>query len=944
MASRLSAAIRQMMRDLSAVALAVGLLLGAGGCGEPVDQLVAEATVMREAGDIRAAAIKLNAALAQQPQNIPARLLAAQLYLDLERSDAALGLLMRARADGGDQPQIVKLWAQAQFLAQRYRELLNNTADIPGELPGPVRASLFAYRGGALGALGQAVAARRAFEEGLAADPHSVDVRVIAGRLAIDRGDLEEARQLLAAAIGKAPHERTVRQLEGDIAYATGEYTTAERIYRKILEAEPWNEPIRGHLAAVQVAEGKLAEAISILDAVLLDPKLRDTSKHPLLNYIRALAAFRQNDYAAAQSNATAIIARMPEFESARLMAGASSYALKAYEQAYYYLSPYVSANPDDIAARKLLAATQARLGRAADAADTLDPIKDEASEDIELLQLIGEVSARSGDLPAARRYLNLALKYQPDDGMLRTQLGIAEIAVGDAEAAVKNLERVTALYPTTSLPEIPLFVAFMHTKDYARALATAERLKKNQPSEPIGEILTAAVHLNQGKLQMGREALLRARAIQRGDIAANDTLAKLALAAGRPDEARRYLQDIIEANPESAATYIALAELEVKTGRAAAAEAVLLKGAQAVASDPEIAIALARLQLSGSEVQQALASATEALKNFPRNPALLEIAGNAQLALGRSGEALSIFKDLVDIAPELASGHTGLAKAYLAQFTPHNPQWPAVNAATQAVALAPLDIAAKLVLARALAVHGRFAQANELLQELRRLAPQDAEVLDIEGIIARGQGRTKDAAAAAIRAEAVMEGTVRRRLAEEQLRRGDAGSAMKSLMDWLDEHPEDYESRKILAEIYADTGNLAQAHAHYLQLAVQEPKNPVVQNNLAWVLARLGRWQEALPHARSAAALQPGSVEFLDTLGAILLQAGRPTEALGALEMAWSKAADRPDIGYHFSQALAAAGRKEEALSVLRRILKDRDIIFTERDQAQMLLQRLGG
>ena len=53
----------------------------------------------------------------------------------------------------------------------------------------------------------------------------------------------------------------------------------------------------------------------------------------------------------------------------------------------------------------------------------------------------------------------------------------------------------------------------------------------------------------------------------------------------------------------------------------------------------------------------------------------------------------------------------------------------------------------------------------------------------------------------------------------------------------------------------YERTHSAAEAHAQYLQLAAQEPKNPIIQNNLAWVLARLSRWQEALPYARSAAA-----------------------------------------------------------------------------------------
>ncbi len=482
-----------------------------------------------------------------------------------------------------------------------------------------------------------------------------------------------------------------------------------------------------------------------------------------------------------------------------------------------------------------------------------------------------------------------------------------------------------------------------MQTGDYGRALATAERLKVAEPSEPIGELLIAAVYLNKGNLQAGREALLRAREIRRGDIGSNDTLAKLALAAGRPDKARRYFQDVLDANPGNTETYVALAELEAKTGHAATAEAILLKGMQAAASDPDIAVALARLQLSVGESEKALASATEALKRFPQNTALLEITGNAQLALGEAGDALSIFKNLVDIAPDLASGHTGLARAYLAQFTPDTPQWPAVNEATQAVSLAPEDTTAKLVLARALALHDRFAQASDLIRELQRLKPQDAELLETASIIARGQGLSADASAAAARAEALREGATRRRKAELQLRHGETDQAAKSLTDWLEAHPEDNETRKKLAEMWVNAGRLADAHAQYLQLAAWEPKNPIFQNNLAWVLMRLDRWQEALPHARSAAALEPGSVEFLDTLGVILLQLGQSAEAVGTLKAAWDKAADRPDIGIHFSQALATAGRKEEALSVLRRVLKDGDATFTERDQAKMLLQRLG-
>ena len=46
-----------------ATALAIFLLLGTVGCGEPVDQFVTQAAAMREAGDLRAAASRLDAVL-----------------------------------------------------------------------------------------------------------------------------------------------------------------------------------------------------------------------------------------------------------------------------------------------------------------------------------------------------------------------------------------------------------------------------------------------------------------------------------------------------------------------------------------------------------------------------------------------------------------------------------------------------------------------------------------------------------------------------------------------------------------------------------------------------------------------------------------------------------------------------------------------------------------
>jgi tetratricopeptide (TPR) repeat protein len=318
-------------RGASIVAIVLVALVVLAGCDkvESTKRLVAEAGALRDVGNFPAAVIKLKAALAQDPKDLAARLLSAQIYIDLARGDAALGLLRRAQQDGAGEQEIIRPRVEAALVARRYEDVIKGTDTPPVGLSSAVRASLLAYRGAALGAFGREADARAALEEGLALDPRSVDVRIASARLAIGRGDLEAARLGLAEATSDAPKDRRLAQLRGDIAYIAREYPAAEQIYQKILHVEPWNELVRGELAAVQIAQDKLSEAIATVDAVLEDPDLAQVPKYPILYYMRAVAAFRQKDYATAQTNAATVVAKAAGFEPVRLIAGASSYALQ---------------------------------------------------------------------------------------------------------------------------------------------------------------------------------------------------------------------------------------------------------------------------------------------------------------------------------------------------------------------------------------------------------------------------------------------------------------------------------------------------------------------------------------------------------------------------------------------------------------------------------------
>src|SRR6185312_10727030 len=139
-----------------------------------------------------------------------------------------------------------------------------------------------------------------------------------------------------------------------------------------------------------QIGEGKSQDANAHLAVVL---KVAPTDVRA--NYLRALSAYRENDYVTAQSYAQRALNAARNFLPAVLLSGASSYALHQYEQANVAVGQYVLRVPQDVSARKLLAAIQIALGHSGDAVATLSSSVRRHPSDAQHLAMIGAASER---------------------------------------------------------------------------------------------------------------------------------------------------------------------------------------------------------------------------------------------------------------------------------------------------------------------------------------------------------------------------------------------------------------------------------------------------------------------------------------------------------------------------------------------------------------------
>jgi tetratricopeptide (TPR) repeat protein len=139
-------------------------------------------------------------------------------------------------------------------------------------------------------------------------------------------------------------------------------------------------------------------------------------------------------------------------------------------------------------------------------------------------------------------------------------------------------------------------------------------------------------------------EALAQAEAAQRLDpllVSTNATLASVEIYAGRYEQARERLRELLKANPEYAWSYSLLAELEVRVGRYA--EALDLLERSRVTEEPRdiIEARRARVYAAWGKIDKALPILERLAAHVDRPPEATYEMTRAYARLGRPQDAL---------------------------------------------------------------------------------------------------------------------------------------------------------------------------------------------------------------------------------------------------------------------------------------------------------------
>jgi arylsulfatase A-like enzyme/Flp pilus assembly protein TadD len=305
---------------------------------------------------------------------------------------------------------------------------------------------------------------------------------------------------------------------------------------------------------------------------------------------------------------------------------------------------------------------------------------------------------------------------------------------------------------------------------------------------------------------------------------------------------------------------------------------------------------------LLSKRTEEALAVAEQALAEFPWQPELHVLRGEALENAGRLEESRDVYGKAIEVRPKDPENYwrRGAVARKLGDTAGAERDF------REAISRDPAFEEGRLALARLLSETGREGEAVELL------------------------GRAEGASAKAA-------------LAEARIASGDLGSARSLLEQALALEPENARALVLLGPLYGREGNLDQA-ARTLQkaLALGE-ESPEIRRNLALVYTQQGKLREAIAELRKAAESDPSDAATWFALGNAYLRGKQGSRAIEAFEKALALRPGWPEATFNLALAYQAIGQTRKAADAYRTFLSSGSADPGRRAEAEKRLTALG-
>ena len=894
-------------------------------------ELITEARQYLEKGQINAGVIQLKNALKEEPTNAEARYLLGMAYLRSGDVPAAEKELSRARdLDWAREKVLIPLGRL--LLAQRQFQRVLDEFDIADNDTDDLRSDIFSLRGSAEFGLGNSAPAQDYFQKALELAPEQVESLLGMAQIELTKREYANAADYIGKAITANENRVESWLAKAKLHSLQRQHAEALDAYNRALTLQSNN--IIGLLgrAESQIALGDFDQAMTDAENVR-----KVQPRHPQANFIRAQVFLNKQDNDSAETALNQVLRLIPDHKPSQLLLGSLHYNKGNLAQAEDFLSRFVNALPQHLPARKLLAATQMKMRNPKEAVETLSAVANSAEnqQDAQYLALLGSAFLQSGDYNSGSRYLQQATEIAPDVSAIRTQLALSHLATGNTSEAVSELESAVDMGQDLIQADVLLALTHLRNRDTEKALATAAELVQKRPDDPMPLNLLGVAYMATGDDAKARQTFEDVLALQGDYTSALVNLARLDLKENKLAEAQKRYQQILDNDSKNLQAILGLADLASRAGRQDEFIQWLERAWEANPEAYGTGAQLVRLYLQKGDSVKALSMARELHNKSPKTPVVQHALGLALIGTGDSIGAQKSFKDLTENSPKSAEAWYLLGAAQIRNKQNQR----ALRSFDKAIMLKPEHLPSQVSKAELLILGNQYDSALESAHKIQTLAPKLGVGHRLEGdVYLRQQNFKKALTAFEIAHTKQPSARTTLLLGNTQRQLGDTDSALKTLQQWLEGHPDAHNVRLQLGMLFDKVGDREQAIETYKYVIEHNPDNLIALNNLAWLY---GDDPKAIKYAERASELAPNRPEISDTLGWVLVQNDELRRGMRLLKQAAVQAPHLPEIRYHLAVAYAKSGRVDEAREALERLIREGEA-FSEFEDAKALLKQL--
>ncbi|HMO16617.1 MAG TPA: tetratricopeptide repeat protein [Oligoflexia bacterium] len=335
----------------------------------------------------------------------------------------------------------------------------------------------------------------------------------------------------------------------------------------------------------------------------------------------------------------------------------------------------------------------------------------------------LAEVMIRLGDFSRALENYNSAINYNPNHTDARIHLASLQLVAKQYEMAESNLESALAIEPTNN--NALVIKANLTANGPRKNIEEARKILKSviERTPDFVPALGSLGHLelSAGNPSMAEEYFISATKIEPGNQAIQMALADLYARQGRLDEAQEALGQLVSDNPEQTGFKYVLGEFFLRRGLN---DNALEQFEEILSQDPlkhEARDRLYDMYLSRQDTDKAKKLTQDLENKEPNNPLLNYFKGRDAELEGNLNQALEYYLKGISavgtFAPtfrragilELAVGKTREGMEHL----------------TQAIAIDPNDVGARLTLGKTALLQGDIAGSKSHIETILRMYPK---------------------------------------------------------------------------------------------------------------------------------------------------------------------------------------------------------------------------